>query len=106
MPRQENAVGNGKTGIMRGQTSGHRLPLQPTSDFPEIGKERLANRGRQVRGAARRSRTWLHPDRTFHHLYVTIAPFLHTLVEIDETFAQLGVLRVAAINVDEYLLHF
>src|SRR5437773_7940879 len=44
-------------------------------------------------------------DRPLDHLDVTIAPLLNALVQIDEALAQLHVLGVATIQVDEDLLH-
>ncbi len=47
----------------------------------------------------------LLPIGTFHHAHVTIAPLGEALVEIDEPLTQLRVIDIAAVHIQEHLLH-
>src|SRR5206468_11435009 len=64
-----------------------------------------ASKGRaQVLHAGRSARPRLRADRPLHHLRVPIAPLLDTLIEIDQAFAELGVLRVAPVDAHQQML--
>src|SRR5206468_6541880 len=79
--------------------------LEERPDLPRIRKDRLRERTPQIRSASRSARAALRADVAFHHLYVPVTPFLHALIEIDESLAQLSVLRIVSIDVDQNSLH-
>src|SRR5262245_70394 len=74
---------------------------QLRSDFPEIRKKRPSNRFTQIGSARRSAGAALRANCALDHLHVTVAPLLHPLVEVDEPFAQLGVLAVLSIELDQ-----
>src|SRR6266545_1303259 len=73
--------------------------------LPQVRKQRSSQRAREVGNAARSACPPFHADCAFDHLHMAITPLLQTLVEIHEPLAQLRVLRIAAIDVDENLLN-
>ena len=75
------------------------------SNIPEIRKQWFAHRRGEIRSSARASRPDLHSDRALDHLDVAVAPLLQPFVEIHQPLAQLRILWIAAIDVDEKLLH-
>src|SRR5215510_14727397 len=103
MSRQENSFRDSETGVVRGETI---RQSEATSDFPQVRKQRPADGRGEIGRAARTTSSWLHAYRPFDHLGVPVPPFLQALVKIHETLAELRVLRVAAVDVDENLLHF
>ena len=74
--------------------------LQTRTDFPEVGKEIVADGITQVFRSRRAAGSELRPDRPLHHLHVAIAPLLYALVEIDEPLAQFDVFHIASIQGD------
>src|SRR5437762_9311204 len=78
-----------------------RSSSQVGPNGPEVGKERASNRLSQVCGAGRSAGAALCSDRPLDHLHVAVAPLLDALVEIDEALAELRVLGIAAIHLDE-----
>jgi hypothetical protein len=65
----------------------------------------VTNRRAQIFGAGRPACADLCADGAFDHLHVAIPPLLHALIEIDEPLAELGILRIVAINGDEHFLN-
>src|SRR3954452_23664635 len=78
------------------------LQLRPYR--PQIGKQRPSDRLAQVGGACGSAGAVPRTDRALDHLHVTIAPLLDPFVQVDEALAQLRVLCVTAVEVDEDLL--
>ena len=111
--RLERHVGPGLVGMAgQQQAFGHAearvVPrervhsLRP--DVPQVRKEVLAEGGSEITGAGRSAGARLRADRPLHHLHVAISPFLDAFVEIDEALAELRVLGVVPVDVDEHLL--
>src|SRR5436309_626475 len=70
-------------------------------DLPQIRKERTAERGPKILDTGRASGAGFRSNRPLDHLYVSVAPFLDALVQVHEPLAQLGVLRIAPIDVHQ-----
>ena len=74
------------------------------TNFPQVRKEVPPDGIPQVLGAAASTRAHLSADSPFNHLHVPIPPLLDAVVEVDEPLAELGILRVAAVHLDEDVL--
>ena len=98
MPGQEQSLGDSKP--WRSDAPG----LEMRTDFPEVRKQRRANRRAEIGGTGRSAGSRLDADRALDHLHVSIAPLLNALVQIDEPLANLGVLRIVAIHLNQHLL--
>jgi hypothetical protein len=94
--RVRDLLRHGGRGLLVG--AGHRLRV--TRGCPR-------DRGRPAEWSiAGTSRPWtrpsrFHPDGPLHHLDVPVAPLLDALVEVHQPLAELGVLRIPAIDVDQ-----
>ena len=73
--------------------------------LPQVRKQRSSQCAREVGNAARTPSPALYPNGSLYHLDVPVPPLLQTFVEIHEPLAELRVLRIAAIDVDENLLN-
>src|SRR5688572_13168814 len=78
--------------------------LEARTNLPEIRKQVAPDRVAEVLRAARTTRAGAGANGSFDHFDVAITPFLDTFIQIDEAFAQLGVLCVLAIHGDQLLL--
>src|SRR5436190_9123723 len=113
MSGQQQAFADAEPGIMlrqivRRHDSLRRPPrecLQLTAYCPEIRKDRPADGLPQVGRSRRAAGSESGADRPLHHPDVAVSPLLQPFVKIDEPLAQLRVLRVTAIQLDEALLH-
>ena len=107
MSRQQQAFGHAEARVVRARAfRDHADTLsQPSANLPQIGKQIVPQRGLEVGGAARPARARPAADGPLHHPDVVIAPLRETLVEIHEPLADLGVLHVATVDVEEDLLN-
>ena len=60
------------------------------ADRPQIGKQRLVERGPQIVGARAAAGAPPGADGALHHLDVAVAPLLNAFVEIDQPLAEVG----------------
>src|SRR4029077_17101344 len=58
----------------------------------------------QICGARRSAGSTLAADGPLDHFHVAIPPFLDAFIQVDEALAQLRVLRIATVHVDEKVL--
>src|SRR5690606_13070694 len=82
-----------------------RARSQPRPDLPEVREERLVQGRPEVSRTLRAARARPRADRPLDHLHVSVAPLLDPLVEVDEVLAELSVLGISAIDLDQDLLH-
>src|ERR1700761_2157530 len=72
--------------------------LQPGADPPRGGERGAERGGAQVARAGRAAGAGLGADDPLDHLHVPVAPFLDTLVDVDQGLTDLG--RLAGLVID------
>src|SRR5690606_32883796 len=70
-------------------------------DRPQVRERGLEERRLEVLGAGRAPGPRLRADGPLDHLYVTIAPLLDALVEVDHPLANLADRRIVPVDVDQ-----
>ena len=80
------------------------MPSEFAADLPQIRKQWLEEGISQIRRTSRSACSHLCSNRAFHHLHVSVAPFLDSLVEIYESLAECSQKWVGVIDPDQFLL--
>ena len=70
-------------------------------DLPQIRECRPRERRLQILRARGSAGARLSADRALDHLDVPISPLLHAFIEIHEPLAELAVLRIGAVDLDQ-----